>query len=268
MNSRQNFIAGRYIIVEEIGNGRSGVVYKAKDIFDGHEYAIKKYISIYPKGSKEAVFEAEREVSILKCCHHKALPRIYDIITHNNDYYLVMEYIKGQDLKSVISTKGAFTWKQTVDIIQKVINGLYFLHSLEPPVIYRDLKPSNIMLDSNGEIKLIDFGTAKRYSKEKIYDDSALGTRNFAAPEQYGSEMGRGLYNTDIRSDIYTVGTTMYYLLTGSYIKNGIAVYSWFAHRSIPAKLKRIINRCIQRNPDNRYQDDIQLLCDLYSLTK
>ena len=171
-----------------------------------------------------------------------------------------MEYVEGINLKKHVETKGVLKKRQLVSIINQVCSGLYYLHSLEPPIVYRDLKPSNIILTKDNRVKLIDFGIAKRYSREIDAEELALGSKGFAAPEQFGDKQGNGLYNTDIRSDIYGIGTTMYYLKTGKKLtkKSG-----WFR---VPYKLKKVIVKCTKNNPKDRYQNCIEVLCDIKNL--
>lgn len=101
-----------------------------------------------------------------------------------------MEYVEGINLKEVVDTKGALSEEQLLSVMEQVCSGLYYLHSLEPPIVYRDLKPSNIILSDDGKIKLIDFGIAKRYNRELIADKYAYGTKGFASPEQFGNSKG------------------------------------------------------------------------------
>ena len=201
----------------------------------------------------------EKELNALKYCSHPSLPKIYNIIKEEENFYLVMEYVEGINLKKYVARNGIVKTKLLQDIMMQVCSGIYYLHSLEPPIVYRDLKPSNIILKNDGRVKLIDFGIAKRYRTD-VADEQAFGSVGFAAPEQFGDAKGMSLYNTDIRTDIYGIGTTMYYLKTKTKYTGRIS------SRKIHGKLKRIIKKCTQVNPNKRYQNCIEVLCEMKSL--
>lgn len=250
-------IDGRYYVLEALDEGGSSSVFKAKDLIGGRVVALKKYKTSDPANVKKIIDGIEKELKILRYTSHPVLPKIYNIVKQERDFFLVMEYVEGINLKKYTKDKGRLKNKEVIKIMNQVCSGLYYLHSLEPPIVYRDLKPSNIMIRNDGSVKLIDFGIAKRYNRELYVDEWALGSKGFAAPEQVGDMKGHGLYNTDIRSDIYGVGTTIYYLKTGK-IYQGQAS-SW----RINYKLQKIIKKCTMSNPDMRYQNCIELLCDL-----
>lgn len=137
---------------------------------------------------------------------------------------------------------------------------LFYLHTLKPPRIFRDLKPSNIILQPNGVIKLIDFGTMKNYDESRTEDTVNLGTKGYAAPEQFG---GRG--QTDARTDIYGLGMTLYHLITGvnpSIMPFEIKPISYY-RKDISTDLQRIVLKCIEVEREKRYQTAIELLNDL-----
>lgn len=257
MDKENLIINGRYLVLENIGKGGAGEVFLARDIKNGRKYAIKRYISSNPNDRNQLIDNIERELNVLKYTTHPVLPKIYNLFMEDSRFFLVMEYVEGINLKEVVDTKGALSEEQLLSVMEQVCSGLYYLHSLKPPIVYRDLKPSNIILSDDGKIKLIDFGIAKRYNRELIADKYAYGTKGFASPEQFGNSKGMGIYNTDIRSDIYAVGTTMFYLLTGrSY--NG-KVDSALISRSFA----KIISKCTKVRPKERYQSTIDVICDL-----
>lgn len=257
-NIINEIVGGRYYVLELLGEGGTSNVFKAMDIHTKEICALKRYITSDPANNKTLLEGMERELSVLKHCTHPVLPKIYNLIKEQEDFYLVMEYVEGIDLKSYVETNGTLKKREIKNIMEQICSGLYYLHSLEPPVIYRDLKPSNVILTDERKIKLIDFGIAKRYSRD-IVDEIPVGSKGFAAPEQYGIN-GRSIYNTDIRTDIYTIGTTMYYLKTKKkYDRNK---KTWRVH----GKLKKIIRKCTEILPDKRYQSCIDVLCDIKSL--
>lgn len=258
-NIINNVVGGRYYVLDDIGSGGYSCVYKVRDVYSGRFYAMKKYITSDPANQKNLLEGMEKELNALKYCMHPVLPKIFNIIKEEESFYLIMEYIEGINLKEYVAQNGTLKLRMLQEIIEQVCSGLFYLHSLAPPVIYRDLKPSNIILKKDGRIKLIDFGIAKRYSRDVI-DEQPLGSRGFAAPEQFGDARGSGLFNTDIRTDIYGIGTTMYYLLTKDNYRIG-----FFSHR-VRGKIKKIIKKCTQVDPDMRYQNCIEVLCDMKSL--
>lgn len=258
-NIINNVVGGRYYVLKQIGFGGNSDVYKVRDIYLGTFYAMKRYITSDPANKENLLEGMEKELNALKHCTHPVLPKIFNIIKEKNDFFLIMEYVEGVNLKEYISKNGALKIQILKSIMEQVCSGLYYLHSLESPIVYRDLKPSNIILQDDGKIKLIDFGIAKRYSRD-VADEVALGSRGFAAPEQYGNMKGTALFNTDIRTDIYAIGTTMYYLRTKRIYRKNVHSFK------IRGKLKRIIKKCTQTNPDMRYQDCIEVLCQIKSL--
>lgn len=253
-------VGGRYLVLEKVGSGGSANVYKVKDIETQKVYALKKYITSDPANYKNLITGVEKELKILKYTQHPVIPKIYNIVKENEHIYLVMEYVEGENLKEYIKRRKPLKINQIADIMEQVCSGLFYLHSFKEPIVYRDLKPSNIMITSEGIIKLIDFGIAKRYSRELDTDLLALGSKGFAAPEQYGDKNGYGIYNTDIRSDIYGIGSTMYYLRTGLYYKNRSKSFR------VRGRFKKIIIKCTRTNPNDRYQDCIEVLCAIKSL--
>ncbi len=184
------------------------------------------------------------------------LPRIVDIIDREDVIFIVMDYIEGETLKRVIDREGAQDQEQVLKWALSLCDVLMYLHSQNPPIIYRDMKPANIMLQPNGNIKLIDFGIAREYKEQSIEDTVSLGTKGYAAPEQFG---GHG--QTDVRTDIYCLGVTLYHLVTG---KNPAEPpYEMYPIRHwngrLSAGLEKIIQKCTQADPNERYQSDAEL---------
>ena len=259
-NLINDVVGGRYAVMGMIGKGGFSVVYRVRDIQTGIEYAMKNYFSSN-SGDKQKLLEGlERELNVLKNTSHPNLPKIYDLIKEEDNYFLIMEIVKGENLKSIVDRKGPLKKKEIKHVMMQVGSALYYLHSLEPPIVYRDLKPSNIVMDEKGIVKLVDFGIAKRYSKEIELNERAFGSRGFAAPEQFGDSKGLSIYNTDTRTDIYGMGTTLYYLKTGK-------VYmDYVRSKRVGHKLKRIIKKCTKRDPDLRFQSMIEVLCRVNKL--
>ena len=262
----------RYYILKELGSGGMSRVYKARDIFTRKDVALKKYETSDIANHERILEGIDREVTVLKNCTHPYLPKIFNFVNYNDSYYMVMEYICGEDLKKIsksnnkefVKRNGRFKKKVALNIMIDVLSALYYLHSLEPPIVYRDLKPSNIIKTSEG-VKLIDFGIAKRYSKDIANDKYAYGTKGFAAPEQFGNKNGEGLYNTDIRTDVYGVGATLYNLLCGKIYDPDIGI-SFSDKLIIGRGVSKIIKKATMIQPDRRYQNVLEMLCDIRNL--
>ncbi|MCR5430629.1 MAG: serine/threonine protein kinase [Eubacterium sp.] len=253
-------VGGRYFVCDMLGKGGFSYVYRVKDMQTGQEFAMKNYFSSNPGNKKNLLEGLERELNVLKNTSHPNLPKIYDLIKENDSFFLIMEIVNGENLKSIVDRKGPLKKKEIKHVMKQVCSGLYYLHSLEPPIVYRDLKPSNIVMDENGQVKLVDFGIAKRYSKEIELSEKAFGSKGFAAPEQFGNKKGFSIYNTDIRTDIYGIGTTLYYLKTGKIFVEGV----WSVR--LGHRLKKVIKKCTKKCPDERFQSVIEVLVRLETL--
>lgn len=175
----------------------------------------------------------------LKDIHHKNLAAVYDAIFCDGNTYVVEELIDGETLAEYIQMEGIFTEKEVLSIIKEVCDGLEKLHSQNPPLIHRDIKPGNVMLRSDGSVKLIDFDTVRSYKDTKNQDTVLLGTKEYASPEHYGYGQ------TGITSDIYSVGVMMHEMLTGKILENHKTVYK--------GRLLPVINRCIQVDSKRRF---------------
>jgi tetratricopeptide (TPR) repeat protein len=210
----QTLLAGRYQLLSRIGQGGMGAVYKAADTrFNNRPVAIKEMSSIGlpPARLQEAEAAFEREAHLLADLLHPNLPRIYEHFTENERSYLVMDYIEGQTVEEYLEQVGGgpLPVDQVIEWAEQLCDVLNYLHTHQPPIIFRDLKPANIMLSENGHIYLIDFGIARIFKPGKQHDTVALGSPGYAAPEQYGKAQSTP------RSDIYSLGALLHHLLTG-----------------------------------------------------
>ncbi len=203
----------RYLIVGILGRGGMGAVYKALDRrLDDMPVAIKEMSAgaVGPGNLPKTVESFKQEAKMLIGLRHPALPRISDFFSQGEErWYLVMDYIEGETLEAIAQRRGPLPEAEVLGWARQLCEVLDYLHNQEPPVIFRDLKPANIMLTPKGEIKLIDFGIARHFRPEKSKDTTVYGSVGFSAPEQYGEGQ------TDPRSDIYGLGATLHYLLTG-----------------------------------------------------
>src|SRR5437588_3608424 len=210
----QSFLLhSRYSIVSQVGTGGFGAVYQAKDTLFSHRLvAIKEMsqVGLSPHELAEVIAAFEREALLLADLTHPNLPRIHDHFTEHGRSYVVMEFIAGDTLEDLLDK---FAWRlsveATLDIGLQLCTVLDYLHSQKPPIIFRDLKPANIMRTVDNHVYLIDFGIARYFRPGKAKDTIPLGSRGYAAPEQYGKAQ------TTPQSDIYGLGATLHQLLTG-----------------------------------------------------
>ncbi|HEU0001072.1 MAG TPA: tetratricopeptide repeat protein [Ktedonobacteraceae bacterium] len=208
-------LANRYQLVSCIGQGGMGAVYKAADTkFNNRSVAIKEMsTSGLPSARLQEAEEAfEREAHLLADLLHPNLPRIYEHFAENDRSYLVMDFIDGQTLEEYLTKIGGgpLPLDQVMKWAVQLCDVLSYLHSHQPPIVFRDLKPANVMIDDSGHIYLIDFGIARIFKPGKQHDTVALGSPGYAAPEQYGKAQSTP------RSDIYSLGALLHYLLTGA----------------------------------------------------
>lgn len=254
-------IDNKYEILTQIGQGGMSVVYLALDRRLNKQWAVKELKKQVNDANNEIVVQSLlTEANLMKKLDHPALPRIVDIIDDKETLYVVMDYIEGTSLDKVVKEYGAQSQENVIEWARQLCEALDYLHTRKPPIIYRDMKPANIMLKPEGGIKIIDFGIAREYKEQNIADTTSLGTRGFAAPEQFG---GRG--QTDARTDIYSLGVTLYNLVTGK--SPAEPPYKIVPIReinpSLSGGLEQIIYRCTMENPDDRYQNCKELLYDI-----
>ena len=233
-------------------------VYLAMDRNLNKQWAVKEIKKKARDRNNEVVIQsAIAEANMMKKLDHPCLPRIVDIIDRKNVIYVVMDYIEGEPLSKILEQYGAQPQEIVIEWAKELAGVLEYLHMQDPPIIYRDMKPANIMLQPNGNIKLIDFGIAREYKEQNVEDTVSLGTKGYAAPEQFG---GKG--QTDPRTDIYCLGVTLYHLVTGQ--NPCEPPYELYPIRhwkpELSAGLESIILKCTQMNPQDRYSSCAELL--------
>ena len=190
---------------------------------------------------------------------HPAIPRIVDIIEDENSIFVARDYIEGETLETLIKRSGPQPVDKVINWGKQLCNVLGYLHSQEPPCIYRDVKPANMILRPDNTVTLIDFGIARTYKPGQREDTVILGTRGYAAPEQFGGSQ------TDARTDIFGLGMTMFRLVTGinptepPYEVKPIRL----VNPNLPQGLEYIISKCTQPNPEERYQTCNDLMDDM-----
>lgn len=256
-----SLVDGKYKILSEIGHGGMSVVYMAINEKANKTWAVKE---VRKDGKMD--FNTVRqglvaEVETLKKLKHPNLPSIVDVIEDEDSFIIVMDYIEGRSIDKIIEENGAQPETFVVEWAKQLCDVLGYLHSRTPPIIYRDMKPANVMLKPDGNIMVIDFGTAKNYEID-LGETTGIGTIGYAAPEQY---IGSGLGRTDARTDIYCLGITMYHLLTNiDPCKNLVSDKSIRAvNPALSHGLDAIIQKCTQYQPSDRYQSCAELMYDL-----
>src|SRR5216683_1793829 len=204
----------RYRIINPVGQGGFGAVYKAADLQFGNRLVAIKEMSQSSLSSQELVEATEafkREALLLAGLTHPNLPRIYEQFTDMGRWYLVMDFIEGETLEEHLDKlkDGKLPVEKVLEIGIQLCNVLEYLHMRQPPIIFRDLKPANVMLTIHGHVYLIDFGIARHFKPGQAKDTTALGSTGYAAPEQYGKAQ------TTPRADIYALGATLHQMLSG-----------------------------------------------------
>ncbi len=210
MISPNTIVGGRYRVVKPLGGGGMKMVYLAEDLrLAARPSALAEMVDSFtsPDMQKQAVAAFQREADMLAQLSNEHIPRVFDRFSEQNHHYLVMEFIDGITLEQKLRDAGGKLPEQdVVEIALQICDTLHYLHNLEPPVIYRDLKPSNVMLAVYDQVKLIDFGIARLFQPQS--NATMIGTQGYAPPEQY-----RG--KAEFRSDLYALGATMHHALSG-----------------------------------------------------
>lgn len=260
------YLGDRYEIVSKIGAGGMSDVYKAKDHILGRFVAIKV---LKPEFSEDRSFVAKfrTEAQSAAGLEHPNIVNIYDVGSEEGLHYIVMEYVEGITLKTYIEKKGQLSFKEAVSIAIQVARGIEAAHNKQ--ITHRDIKPQNIIISTEGKVKVTDFGIARAASSNTISSD-VMGSVHYSSPEQARNGF------VDGRSDIYSLGIVMYEMVTGrvpfdgdttvavaiQHLQEEMTPPSMYA-KELPISLEKIILKCTQKNPDRRYQTIGELLNDL-----
>lgn len=271
-NSRMGYVlAGRYEIIRQIGEGGMSIVYLAMDDTLHKQWAVKEFKQTGAR-VKDEQFRKNliAEAELMKNLDNPALPRIVDIIEADNTVFIVMDYIEGQDLGSLVrNSKRLLSEEEVIDLGLQLCSVLDYLHTPDsrkgkPVIVYRDLKPDNIIVNDRGMARLIDFGIARKFDEEKSSDTVVMGTKGFMAPEQLSTTL-----QTDPRADIYALGITMHYLLTGQNPDERTSVLPIREYNpQLSEGLEAIIAKCVQPDRENRYQSCREIAYDLEHYTE
>ena len=251
-------IGGKYEILKMIDKGGMSIVYLVMDTHLNKNWALKEVrrddIMEYTEVRHNLMVETE----MLKRLDHPNLPRIVDVIEEPGVIYIVMDYIEGRTLKDILIEYGAQPQEDVIEWGKQLCDVLNYLHTRKPAIIYRDMKPGNVMLKPEGGVVLFDFGIAREFKERNLEDTQCLGTPGYAAPEQFG-----GMGQTDQRTDIYGLGATLYHLVTGK-PPSGVYPFEMKPIREINPRLssglEEIIIKCTKNNPNERYQNSAELM--------
>jgi serine/threonine protein kinase len=241
----------RYRILDTVGKGGFGAVYKAEDVQLGNRLLAVKEMSqssLNPQEIAEAAENFKREALLLAALTHPNLPRIYEQFSEAGRWYLVMDFIGGETLEEYLQKQpeGHLSVKETLQIGIQLCTVLAYLHNRQPPVIFRDLKPSNIMLTPEEHLYLIDFGIARHFKPGQKKDTIAFGSPGYAAPEQYGKGQ------TTPQSDIFSLGATLHHLLSGNDPSQSPFVFAPLSSATVPAELATLIQRMVKTETNQR----------------
>lgn len=256
---------GKYEILNCIDIGGMSNLYSAWDSRLRKYWAIKE-IKVFDssKGNSAVLMQTARaEAYLMKNLDNNAIPKVIDILDYGETIYVIMEYVEGESLGKRLKKYGAQPEDEVIEWAKTLCDVLGYLHSRKPPVIHRDIKPDNIMVNEDGNVKIVDFGIAKEQKKEGEVSEEIFvkgSTKGYAPPEQY--EKGD---HTDARSDIYALGMTLHYLLTGIDPEKGEQKYThvrdW--NNRLSEGIDMIVDKCVKEDPDERYQTCEELKYDL-----
>lgn len=234
MTIEEKYELSCYEVISKLQDNKE--VYLVKHVEDD-TLCVKKTLSVYSK----AIYLRLKELNIPN------VPQIFACVEEDNQLIIIEEYIHGKPLQKLFEQKGIFDEKELIRIMSGLCDILEVLHQSNPPIVHRDIKPSNVMMSNDGVVKLIDFNAAKTHVSGQVQDTMLMGTQEFAAPEQYG------FGQSDQRTDIYALGVTMNYLLTGLFPKEKL--YS--------GVLGAVIKLCTELDANNRYHNVSELKADL-----
>ncbi len=267
-----DILHNQYKVIKVIGKGGYSDVYLVEDMTDNTYIAVKELV-IYctdPAERAEVENQIRLEVNMLRELKHPKLPEFKDYFEENQRYYMVMEYIDGEDLVASYESNIDYWSVQVVlKLAIELCSMFEYLHSQNPPVIFKDLKPQNIMIDRSGEFRLIDFGISKYYGSKTMPAARAVSA-NFSSPEQYTS------IGTDMRSDIYSLGATLYYLFTGDkpldavkrMISPGEFKKPATLNPSVTEELEAVILKAMELKKEKRYQSVSEMKRDFEKIAQ
>src|SRR5947199_46808 len=272
---------GKFKIVQILGEGGMGTVYKVEQVGKPGYYRAVKELIINPNMTdeerKSAIERFDKEIDLLFNLKHPRIPSLILSFQERGNYYFVMEFVPGRTLEQILeNAKAPLDEEQVIKWMTQVCEALSYIHSQSPPIILRDLKPGNIMITPDNNIQLIDFGIARKFDPNKRTNTENLGTISYASPEHLGSITAPGqkrsalnpgkLVQTDARSDIYSLGATMYHLLTnhepdpiqtpvsGSILARNPRLRAVQIGNRVVCPVEQVIIKAMQQDPAKRFQ--------------
>jgi len=247
----------KYEIIKILGKGGMGTVYLCKNIMFGNLWAVKEIIQ------NENNIDILTEANILRNLNHPGIRRIVDIFYKNGNLYMVQDYIEGETLKEYIKEKGTAKTEKICQITSDLCDIIGYLHNQNPAILYRDIKPSNIMITPNEKVVLIDFGISKVYKSDTEQDTVCAGSNGYAAPEQYGS--GKCCKQTDI----YGIGMLLYFMLKGKSPLTGVEpLLDENYDHNIDGYFRIVIQKCVKIDIKDRYSSVEALKKDISDVLK
>jgi serine/threonine protein kinase len=253
----------RYVVSRKLAQGGQSAVYLVSDLLEGGQLRAIKEMSesnLGPAERDKAISDFLREAEMLRSLDHPALAKVYGTFVDGQKHFLVMEYVEGHNLEDeMIAANRPMEWERVVAWGIALCDVLSYLHAQTPPIIYRDLKPANVMLAPAGRIKLVDFGIARWLHPNRIRDTAQLGTDGYAPLEQYSA-------HSETRSDIYALGASLYHLLTGrvpeaapTRIAGQALVPIRAINSLVPEPVERVVLRALSLQARDRYQSAAQM---------
>ncbi|WP_160673789.1 serine/threonine-protein kinase [Clostridium sp. C8-1-8] len=247
----------KYKIIKVLGKGGMGTVYLCENIRLNNLWAIKE-----TKRNDKLDMNLISEANILKKLNNPGIPRVIDVFYEQDFIYMVEDYVEGQTLFDYINSNDVSDLESIIAIILQVCDIIKYLHSFTPAIIYRDLKPSNIMITKENSIILIDFGISRIYKFDKDTDTVSMGSSGYAAPEQHGA------MQSCIQTDIYGIGMVMYFMVTKKVPFSGAEpLIDENYGKAVDQKLIKIIQKCVQVNIKDRYSSVVELRNELIQLS-
>ncbi|MBA4015965.1 MAG: hypothetical protein C0483_02125 [Pirellula sp.] len=277
----KGFFLGSYRLLNRLGAGGMSTVYLAEHVHMRQLRALK-VLPRHRVGDSSYLERFYREARAAAALDHPNVVHAYDVGCDDGTHYLVMEYVEGSDLQKVVARRGVLSYDSTADVVRQTAEGL--AHAHKAGVIHRDIKPANLLLDPSGLVKILDMGLARHTAEEsekqasltQLHDENVIGTTNYLAPEQ-----ALHSHSADARSDLYSLGCTMYYLLTGlPPFSTGTVAERLMAHihqkpepvtkhrPNVPESLAKICAKLLEKKPDDRYQSSEELASALKAWRK
>lgn len=270
---------GKYTIEAKIGEGGFGITYKAIQNGLNRVVCIKEYFpagkctratkknTVFVQGTSEQVFEKYRqafvrEAKMLATLHHPNIVEVLDVFDENNTSYMVMTFVKGKSLQQIVETRGKLPYPETVNYIAQITNAVGYIH--DHHILHRDIKPDNIMITADFKAILIDFGSAREFEQDKTQVHTSMLTHGYAPTEQYTANSRKGSY-----TDIYAIGATFYFVLTGQVPMESAARLTEQMPSpkdlvpEIPEEANRTILKAMQLKAENRHQTVHEFMDDI-----